>query len=371
MRCCPVNCIVPPYLLRQLLESRNAEYRRIALETLLTTAQLRAERGFTEFNGVARSLAGTKRRTIFDCAHLTRLTQAKIAREEGSAKGRDASVNAAFDGLGTTYDFFLQVFQRNSVDDHGMRLDGYVHYGRAYNNAFWDGREMIFGDGDGKLFGDFTGALDVIAHELGHGITQFTAALEYHDQPGALNESMSDVFGSLVKQWALKQDVKQADWLIGDEIFTPRVKGDALRSMKAPGKAYDDPDIGKDPQPADMKHYQKLPDTDAGDWGGVHINSGIPNRAFHLAATGIGGKSWEGAGRIWFEALKRSQPKTDFAGFARATFLYATETYGAASTQAKAVKAAWDVVGVTFDAATGGSGGTKPPRKKKSTARLH
>jgi Zn-dependent metalloprotease len=345
-RCCPVNCIVPPYILRRLMQSDNAEYRRIALETMLATVHLRAERRLTQFNGIARSLAGEKRRTVFDCKHGTRPAQAKIVREEGKAAVKDRPVNDAFDGLGLTYDFFFQVFGRNSVDGNGMRLDGYVHYGRAYNNAFWDGREMIFGDGDGKLFMDFTGALDVIAHELGHGVTQFTAGLEYHDQPGALNESMSDVFGSMVKQWALGQDAAQADWLIGDRIFTPKVKGDALRSMKAPGTAYDDPDMGRDPQPAHMDHYQQLPDTDEGDWGGVHVNSGIPNRAFYLMATALGGKSWEHAGRIWFEALKQSQPTTDFAAFARNTVLHARNTYGASSAQARAAQAAWKGVGI-------------------------
>lgn len=366
MRCCPVNCIVPPYILRRLLQSGNAEYRRIALETLMATAQLRAERRLTQFNGLARSLANDLRRTIFDCANGTRLTAARIVREEGKPAVKDAAVNQAFDGLGQTYDFFLQVFKRNSVDDQGMRLDGYVHYARAYNNAFWDGREMIFGDGDGKLFTDFTGAIDVIAHELGHGVTQFTAGLEYHDQPGALNESMSDVFGSMVKQWVLGQDAKQADWLIGDRIFTPKVKGDALRSMKAPGTAYDDPEMGKDPQPAHMKDYQSLPDTDAGDYGGVHINSGIPNRAFYLAAVALGGKSWEQAGRIWYEALRQSQPKTDFAGFARLAYLYAVNTFGDNGAEAKAIRAAWDGVGVAVD----GPAPARPkPRKKKARAR--
>src|SRR5207247_1511145 len=110
---------------------------------------------------------------------------------------------------------------RNSIDDDGMELNGYVHFGQRYNNALWDGQEMIFGDGDGVRFTDFTGSLDVIGHELAHGVTQYTADLEYALQSGALNESMSDVFGSLIKQWSLGQTVDQADWLIGAEIFTP------------------------------------------------------------------------------------------------------------------------------------------------------
>src|SRR5207302_5822793 len=142
--------------------------------------------------------------------------------EDGPASSY-ASVNQAFDGLGDTRQFYLDVFQRDSIDGRGMRLDGYVHRGVKFNNAFWDGREMVFGDGDGQIFGDFTGSIDVIGHELTHGVTENTAALEYHDQPGALNESVSDVFGSLVKQWVRKQTADQADWLIGAEIFTPGV----------------------------------------------------------------------------------------------------------------------------------------------------
>ena len=129
----------------------------------------------------------------------------------------DPSANRAFDGLGKTRDFYDKILGRNSIDDHGMRLDGYVHRGRNYNNAFWDGQHMVFGDGDGVIFTDFTGSLDVIGHELTHGVTEFAAGLEYHTQSGALNESVSDVFGAVVKQWSLKQTADKADWLIGAE----------------------------------------------------------------------------------------------------------------------------------------------------------
>ena len=176
---------------------------------------------------------------------------------------------------------------------------------------------MVFGDGDGVLFTDFTKSLDVIAHELTHGVTEFTAGLEYQNQSGALNESMSDVFGSLVKQWARKQTADQADWLIGAEIFTPEIDADALRSMKAPGKAYNNAAFGRDPQPDHMSKFVKLPDTDEGDKGGVHINSGIPNKAFYLTAIGIGGYAWEAPGHIWYAALKASSAIDQFPGIRR------------------------------------------------------
>ena len=125
-------------------------------------------------------------------------------------------------------------------------------------------------------------------------MTEHTAGLLYRGQPGALNESISDVFGVLVKQFALGQTAAEADWLVGAELLLPGVQGRALRDMQHPGTAFDDPNLGTDPQPAHMDDYVV---TDS-DFGGVHINSGIPNRAFVIAALTIGGPAWEDAGRI-------------------------------------------------------------------------
>ncbi|MFE5805770.1 M4 family metallopeptidase [Streptomyces sp. NPDC056491] len=258
----------------------------------------------------------------------------------------DEPVNRAFDGLGLTRDFYREVFRRDSIDGRGMRLDGYVHFGRKYNNAFWDGRQMVFGDGDGKLFGNLTGSLDVIAHELTHGVTEHTSGFEYHNQSGALNESASDVFGSLVKQWSLKQSADEADWLIGADVWTPGIDADALRSMKAPGHAYNNALFGKDPQPDRMSKFMHLPDTEQGDNGGVHINSGIPNKAFFLTAVGIGGFAWEGAGLIWYESLKASGVEAQFQDFARTTVQKAGELFGIGSAEQSAVLAAWQEVEV-------------------------
>src|SRR4029079_5748218 len=247
------------------------------------------------FKGAA---AGTKRRTVFDAQHGQTLP-GKLVRGEKDRKSSDISVNEAFTGSGKTYDFYKMVYNRNSIDDSGMRLYSTVHFRRNFNNAFWNGQQMVYGDGDGEIFDRFTKSIDVIGHELTHGVTQYEAALEYQGQPGALNESFSDVFGSLVKQFTLKQNVDKADWLIGEGLFTKKVKGVALRSMKEPGTAYDDPTIGKDPQPGHMKNYVNTPS----DNGGVHINSGIPNHAFYLTAVELGGYAWEKAGKIWYAAL--------------------------------------------------------------------
>ncbi|MFF5537159.1 M4 family metallopeptidase [Streptomyces cinerochromogenes] len=348
-----VNCIIPPHLLDKLLDSDDSEIRKAALDTLLTTTRLRGERSVrASFAGAAA--AGNGRRTVFDCRQGRFLPFAVLVRTEEGAESGDISVNRAFDGLGTTRDFYQKVFQRNSLDGLGMRLDGYVHFDAGYNNAFWDGRQMVFGDGDGRMFTDFTGSIDVIAHELTHGVTEFTAGLAYHHQSGALNESISDVFGTLVKQWASNESAETADWLIGADVFTPDIDADALRSLKAPGTAYDNPLLGKDPQPDHMSRFVNLPNTERGDYGGVHINSGIPNKAFYLTAVGIGGFSWEAAGLIWYESLKASSMETKFQDFADTTYQKAEELYGAGSAEQLAVMAAWQGVGIQISGVPAG-----------------
>ncbi|MGW7819542.1 M4 family metallopeptidase [Streptomyces puniciscabiei] len=348
-----LNCIIPPHLLEELLRSEDSDVHQAALDTLVTTARLRGERAVRgSFTGAAAP--GDGRRTIFDCRHGRLLASAVMTRSEDGLASADDSVNRAFDGLGSTRDFYREVFNRNSIDDRGMRLDGYAHFGVNFNNAFWDGREMVFGDGDGKMFTDLTGSLTVVAHELAHGVTEHTAGLAYHNQPGALNESISDVFGSLVKQWSLKQSADEADWLIGAEIFTPGIEADGLRSMKAPGHAYDNAQFGKDPQPDHMSKFVNLPDTDRGDYGGVHINSGIPNKAFYLTAVGIGGFAWEAPGQIWYESLKASSAETQFQDFADTTYRKAEELYGAGSNEQLAVLEAWQAVGVQISGVPAG-----------------
>jgi Zn-dependent metalloprotease len=341
-----ISCITPPYILTRLLDSDNEAIRQAALDTLLTTAQLRGEREVRGLIAGALAAPGDGRRSIFDCEHGTFLPFARLVRSEDDGPAADASVNRAFDGFGVTRTFYRDQFQRDSIDGRGMRLLGYVHRGDNYNNAFWDGQRMVFGDGDGQVFSDFTGSLDVIAHELAHGVTEHTANLEYRNQSGALNESMSDVAGAMVKQWSLQQTAEQADWLIGAEVFTPHIDADALRSMKAPGTAFDNKLFGKDPQPDHMDRFVQLPDTPKGDNGGVHVNSGIPNKAFFLVSTGIGGNSWEAPGQIWYEALRASNPTTQFQEFADTTYRKAAELFGADGTEQQAVKAAWDQVGI-------------------------
>ena len=260
-------------------------------------------------------------------------------------------MNEAYDGLGHTHALFWSVFGRDSIDGVGLPLDATVHYGRRYDNAFWDGERMVFGDGDGEVFTRFTVSLSVIAHELTHGVTEFTASLAYAGQSGALNESVSDVFGALVEQHARGQSASEASWLIGDGLFTDQVQGVALRSLRAPGSAYNDDVLSKDPQPDHMSGFVDTED----DNGGVHLNSGIPNRAFYLVARALGGNAWERAGQIWFDTLTGGllRPRSDFADFARVSVASAATRHGSGSVEAEAVRAAWEQVGV--DSAAGGN----------------
>ncbi|MFE6775742.1 M4 family metallopeptidase [Streptomyces sp. NPDC057702] len=339
--------IVPPHVLDRLARADDPALHEPARRTLERDALQRTRRRITTVRGIRstaadREPADTPRRTIYDAGNREELPGEKV-RGEGEEPGQDASVNRAYAGLGATFDLYLKVYGRRSIDGSGLPLDATVHYGQDYGNAFWDGERMVFGDGDGEVFRDFTLPLDVIGHELTHGVTQYTANLEYFSQPGALNESVSDVFGVLIKQYALGQSADQADWLIGAELLTDRVTGQALRSMKAPGTAYDDDVLGKDPQPATMDDYVDTSD----DNGGVHINSGIPNHAFYLAATDLGGYAWERAGQIWYDVLTGGDLAADasFTDFARLTLAAAESRFGDGDEQ-RALRKAWSRVGV-------------------------
>ncbi|MEV7525457.1 M4 family metallopeptidase [Streptomyces sp. NPDC091371] len=344
----PVFCtVVPPHLLDKAALSADSRRADLAQRTLEHDSMLRTRRRVTAVRGITPGLgapaADEPRRTIYDAQHRTRLPGKKV-RAEGDPVHKDATVNRAYAGLGATYELFLKGFGRRSIDDSGLALDATVHYGEEYNNAFWDGQQMVFGDGDGDLFLDFTVSIDVIGHELTHGVTQYTANLAYLGQSGALNESMSDVFGSLIKQYSLDQTAEEADWLIGAGLLGPNVTGVALRSMKAPGTAYDDDELGKDPQPATMDDYV----TTNRDNGGVHINSGIPNHAFYVAATELGGKAWERAGQIWYDTLTGGELASNakFTDFARLSTAAAAARYGDGGAEHRALQKAWSVVGV-------------------------
>lgn len=341
----PISCLVPPRVLHRIARNGSAEQRRWALDTLALDASLRTSRAVQAARRAAPPAAAADsdrpQRAVYDAGGQERLP-GRATRAEGGKPTGDPATDEAYDGLGATFAFYLDAYNRHSIDDHGLALVASVHYADHYDNAFWNGQQMVFGDGDGNLFRRFTRSLDVIGHELTHGVTEVEAALEYANQPGALNESISDVFGSLVKQFHLGQTAEHADWLIGADLLAPGVQGVALRSMKAPGTAFDDPVLGKDEQPASMAGYVHT----ATDNGGVHVNSGIPNHAFYLAATALGGHAWEVAGRVWYSALRdsRIRPSARFRTFASATVRVAAQEVD--NRTAAAVRDAWHQVGV-------------------------
>jgi len=359
----PIHCIVPPHMLKEIADKGTPAQKELAVQTMLTSERLRGNRRALGELGKAtmraRAVVGGKDRTVYDANNGSTLP-GTVARRETGAPVADAAVNEAFDGSGITYDLFKDIYNRNSIDGNGLPLNSTVHYQRGYDNAFWDGQQMVYGDGDEnlpedeRLFNRFTIALDIIGHELAHGVTQYEAELVYFQQPGALNESMSDVFGSLVKQYQRGQAADQADWIIGEGLLTSNVNGIGIRTLKAPGTAYNDPVLGRDPQPAHMRDYVNT----ASDNGGVHINSGIPNHAFYLTALELGGFAWEKAGQIWYVTLKdKLGANSNFLQCAALTYQAAGELFGAGSLEQHAVKNGWAGVGLGVD---GGSTPTEP-----------
>jgi len=329
-----------------------SEIARGTLEAmaLLANHRVRAEGAQQQIQPVR------KRRSVYDAKNETRLP-GRLIRSEHKPRSNDVIVNLAYDNTGLVYDFLYVTFGWSSFDGRGARILVTVHFSFHYCNAEWDGHYLILGDGDGKLFKPFPGAFDVTGHELGHAVIQYKVGLGYSGQTGALNEHIADVIGSMADQWRLGQTVDQAKWTIGADLFYAMFQGIALRSMSDPGTAYDDPILGKDPQPAHMRDYVE---TDQ-DNGGVHINSGILNKSYHDSSMRIGGRSWEKTGQIWMAALDLISPNADFKEFAQVTVEVAHQRFS--RTEQEAVAAGWAGVGLPVSpSATARHFAIKPPR---------
>ena len=327
--------VVPPDLLRALEADPAERVRNAALRTHAT--HLPAHQPPHVAQRAAPHHAHAKHRLVYDCESRTTIP-GRLARRENDPDTGDDEVDRAYHAAGLTHDFFATVFGRDSIDNRGMHLIASVRYDKAWDNARWDGAQIVYGTGDGTFFASFTTCLDVMAHELVHGVTQSDAGLEYLGESGALNESLSDVFGVLVKQWSLHQTAHDADWLFGTGQILNHPHA-ALRSLKAPGSAYELPH-SRDRQVAHMRDYV----TGLSLEEEVHINSGIPNHAFYCFATSLGGHAWETAGRIWYDAMRSHlHPRCEFALFARAT-LHAAQPHGHHTVEA--LRTAWHAVGV-------------------------
>jgi len=331
---------VPDHILVKIA-ARSPEARDHALSTIEQMRMFASLRGIRPLTAAGENVTGPqKSRRVYDAKHKSKLP-GTLVMDEHTKSVKDLAVNKAFIICGSVYDFWNIVFHRSSIDGLGKRLDSIVHFERKFDNAFFDGLRMIYGDGDQVVFIDFM-LPDVVCHEITHGHTQYMSGLGYTGQTGALNESISDVFGSMFKQWLLGQSSAEASWLIGEGLFAPDIQARGLRSMAAPGTAYDDPVLGKDPQPAHMSGYVKT----RADNGGVHINSGIPNKVFYIVATTLGGNSWQTPGQIWFKTAERLRPDANFTDFARATVDVAGEEFGNGSNVQETVAQAWADVGI-------------------------
>ncbi len=352
----PRKCIMPPYLsdkLDDVLGKKDdsgpgADERFREKRKKIAAIPESKSRGLSSTASKDRTKLC---REIWD-SHETPAEQGERIWKEGQPiPENDREVKNAIEGVGHVWNFYKTLFNRLSIDNKGLPIIQSVRYreeeDEEYCNAFWDGEQMFYGSGGKRFTNSFTSDLDIIAHELTHGVIDCEAKLEYKFQSGALNESFADVFGILIKQWANKTSVRKSDWLIGKKVL---IGINALRSMKAPGTAFkNDPVFGDDPQPAHMKQFKKMRNTENGDYGGVHINSGITNLAFYITSFELGGNAWEKAGAIWYAALtdhKLMKKNSDFADAAVATIKKATLLFGNGSLAVKAVEKGWKEVGV-------------------------
>ena len=272
----------------------------------------------------------------------------------------DSAAQDAHDGASDVYDYYQTKFGRDSLNDGGMQLVSSVHVQSNWNNAAWYNNQMIYGDGDGSTFSPLSGDLDVVAHELTHGVTNFTSNLLYQNESGALNEGMSDIFGASAEAW-VEGGINSTTWLLGEDIYTPGTPGDALRYMDNPTADGSSADYYPE------RNYPSCSPNQFNDYCGVHTNSGIANLAYVLLVEGgthprgktsvnVTGIGLSKAEQIFYRAnTVYMTASTNFAGARTATAQAAVDLYG--TTEEDAVNEAWDAVGVPGGSGGGGGGG--------------
>lgn len=345
----PCNCcyIVPPYLSQKV-----RQVDQIGEDVLINPALVQGcihcpppiiNKNIQDITALAANQPGQKTGiSVYDAHHSTDLPGKFVASNASQTNKKiDAIAKKVLKSAQDVHQFWLKNFNLNSFDGQGAEIKSTVHYGHDFPNAFWNGEQIVFGDGN-KYFQNLTN-LAVIGHEFGHAITG--NKLNYEGESGALNEHLSDVWGALVDQFQKKQTVNQASWLIGEDCIRVGNKHYPLRSMKNPGTAYDSPFLGKDPQP---NHYSKRYKGKE-DFGGVHINSGIPNKAFYLFAHAQGGYAWEKAGRLWYMAVQTKgllHPNCKMHEFAQATIHTALKHFPKDFKMHQDLVNAWKSVGV-------------------------
>jgi Zn-dependent metalloprotease len=313
-----------------------ANTARIAHELRLLRIQaLKLTSLSTMMEAPVGELAAAPTVTVYDCKHSQTLPGTPVANPGSSG---DATAKRTFDETSKVADFYKEVFNRNSIDNAGMTMMSSVHYGNRFNNAMWNGSQMLYGDGDNSIFVDFTQGNDVIGHELTHGVTQHSLQLNYSDEAGGLNESMSDCFGSMFRQWQANQDAGSADWLIGSDIMGPTARDrglTCLRDMVNPAATH-----CLAPQPT--QYSQVTPGMDP------HYSSGPPNLAFATACKTLGGKSWEKIGQVWYRSLTGFGPTPDMTmpDFANRTRQVAQQMFSGTPNVGDAIDQGWKAVGL-------------------------
>jgi Zn-dependent metalloprotease len=337
--------IVPGDVLTRLAQDKelSAELRKTFFETAQISDEIRALRDqAAKLTSVARvhagaidELATAPTVTVYDCQHTESLPGTPVPKPQ---KSPDSTAKRTFNKTTSAAKFYKDVFKRNSMDDHGMTMMSSIHFRLKFNNALWNGLQMIYGDGDGSIFIDFTKGNDVIGHELTHGVTQHSLQLHMSDESGGLNESMSDCFGSMFRQWEKKQDVNKADWLIGHDIMGPTAKArgfTCLRDMANPAAKH-----CLAPQPT--QYSQITPGMDP------HYSSGPPNLAFCTACKTLGGKSWKKIGQVWYHSLTAygPTPHMKMKPFADRTRQMGHTMYSGTPAVAAAVDQGWKHVGL-------------------------
>jgi len=273
--------------------------------------------------------------TVFNCNHGQTLPGTQVLNPGSST---DPTAKRTFGETTLVAAFYAQAFGRNSIDNAGMTLVSSIHYGTNYNNAFWNGSQMTYGDGDGAIFVDFTKGDDVMAHELTHGVTQYTLQLNYTDEAGGLNESISDCLGSMFRQWTATQNVNQADWLIGKDIMGPTAIAKGFTCLRDLAK----PDAKHCLAPQPTKYSQVKPGMDP------HLSSGPPNLAFYTACMKLGGNSWDKIGQVWYRSMTGfgPTPNLKMKAFANRTRAVASQLNPGNNAVFNAVDAGWKKVGL-------------------------
>ena len=266
--------------------------------------------------------------------------EANIIEVDYEQEHKNTGSSVELEMFDKTYDFFRQKLGMESYDNRDSIWKIFQHFGKQYNNAFWNGKVFVFGDAD-KVFFETFWIQDICTHEAMHAVTGYVTQLQYVGQSGALNEHISDVIAICLVNFL--QQVGQWKWVIGEGVWTKNIKGKGLRTFTLE-PAYDDPIIGRDGQPKHMKDYANLPNDKKHDMGGVHINSGILNHAFYSFVYRSGKKPFEEPLNIWWKAVQRTKAFDDFAAFAYNT-IEASIYYG--DTQLlEHLQAAWFDVGI-------------------------